>query len=327
MLENSGPGVWITDFGLVRTSSGSELTRSNTFLGTPEFASPEQSEGRDSDQRSDLFSFGSVLYLMATGRLPFEGENFAAVVYQIVHQDPPKATELNPEIPVWLGALIDRLLIKDPDLRCGSAEEVAACIRSASAPEASSRKLKWPAVITAAACLLALVIVLASLPSGSGSDDPAPITTSYAFKVVGGSDTSSFDSLAAAVERAQSGDVIEIASSKPIAVPELVEIPAGKFLTLRPAAGHTPTLISKQSNGFISTQSPLILEGLTFEQPIVRRHIEEDGVSAFAWRPAVCLELSDASSGDAFEDGDRPRRREFSLRRARRPGRVSNGQL
>ncbi|MEM0896132.1 MAG: serine/threonine-protein kinase, partial [Verrucomicrobiota bacterium] len=73
LLEGEGPGVWITDFGLVRGRSEMTLTRTNMFLGTPEFAAPEQCAGQLVDERSDLFSFGAVLYYLATSRRPFQG--------------------------------------------------------------------------------------------------------------------------------------------------------------------------------------------------------------------------------------------------------------
>ena len=86
---------------------------------------PEQAREGSVDQRADLFSLGSVMYAMATGRPPFLGESSTAVLFQLVNDAPPPIRALNPALPDWLGVLIARLHAKDPAQRYQSATEVA----------------------------------------------------------------------------------------------------------------------------------------------------------------------------------------------------------
>src|SRR5262249_37591851 len=93
--------------------------------GTPMFMSPEQADGLPVDFRSDLFSLGSVLYAMCTGRPPFRAPSSMAVLKRVCEETPRPIREINPELPPWLGELVARLHAKAPADRFASAREVA----------------------------------------------------------------------------------------------------------------------------------------------------------------------------------------------------------
>ncbi|HEX5103497.1 MAG TPA: serine/threonine-protein kinase, partial [Pirellulaceae bacterium] len=125
LLENGVERVRITDFGLARAVDDVGMTRTGEVAGTPQFMSPEQAQGLPMDCRSDLFSLGSVLYAMCTGRPPFRAETAFATARRVCEDTPRPIREINPEIPDWLVAIIDRLLAKKPDERYQTAAEIA----------------------------------------------------------------------------------------------------------------------------------------------------------------------------------------------------------
>jgi serine/threonine protein kinase len=117
--------VLLTDFGLARTIDEASLTCSGVIAGTPQYMAPEQARGEMVDFRSDLFSLGSVLYALCTGHSPFRAETTMGVLHRICKESPRPIQELNPEIPLWLSAIITRLHAKNPAKRYASAAEVA----------------------------------------------------------------------------------------------------------------------------------------------------------------------------------------------------------
>lgn len=124
----------ILDFGLAkqvlyRDGKSTSISLEGQLLGTPQAMSPEQAMGRKVDLRSDLFSFGSLLYEMVTGRAPFRAENPLEAITRVCTHHPPPVKEQRPALPRSLSELIARLLEKDPAHRPRSADEVALALR------------------------------------------------------------------------------------------------------------------------------------------------------------------------------------------------------
>ncbi len=124
LLEDGVERLTLTDFGLARAVDDASLTQHGAIAGTPQYMSPEQARGEAVDQASDLFSLGSVLYTLCTGRVPFRAESSHSVMRKIIDEAPTRIRELNPEIPDWLVGIIDRLMAKDKKNRFPSAKEL-----------------------------------------------------------------------------------------------------------------------------------------------------------------------------------------------------------
>ncbi len=182
LVENGVGRVIITDFGLARAESEVSMTQTGWFAGTPAFMSPEQASGHDIDHRSDLFSLGSVMYYMATGRYPFRAEQPMAILERIRAVDATPAQVVNSDISRALSRLIERLLVKNPADRIQSAAELQQILEQylahlqhptrvrqprIAAPRRS--RLPWRRVVTMAG------IILASASAGIGLMTLSPI--------------------------------------------------------------------------------------------------------------------------------------------------------
>jgi serine/threonine protein kinase/tetratricopeptide (TPR) repeat protein len=116
----------VVDFGLAKLATQARLTRAGTTLGTAMYMSPEQARGEETDERSDIWSLGVVLYEMAAGRPPFRGEHEQAIVYSILNQTPEPLDRVLPGAPKELERVLERALSKNPRERYQRMEEMAA---------------------------------------------------------------------------------------------------------------------------------------------------------------------------------------------------------
>jgi hypothetical protein len=125
LLEKGIERALLTDFGLARAADDASLTRTGFHPGTPQYMSPEQACGDSVDARSDLFSLGSVLYVMCTGRAPFRADSSLGILRKITDSEPVPIREINPAVPEWLEGLVEKLMAKRIEDRFQSAAEVA----------------------------------------------------------------------------------------------------------------------------------------------------------------------------------------------------------
>jgi eukaryotic-like serine/threonine-protein kinase len=121
--------VKVTDFGIARAGSAATMTEAGSILGTAHYLSPEQAQGQPVEAASDLYSLGVVMYEMATGKLPFDGDNPVGIAMQHVHERPVAPRTLNSEIPENLEGVILRALGKQPTERYLTAQAMLADLR------------------------------------------------------------------------------------------------------------------------------------------------------------------------------------------------------
>jgi len=158
-------GVKVLDFGLAKMISQAGLTETRALMGTPGYMAPEQVEGGEADARTDLFALGLVLYEMATGKLPFPGKSLGRMLVSGSAAVAPDLRIDRAEIPARLGALVAKLLQKDPAQRCQSAAEVVASL-SAQAEQLTAHPV--PAVGTLLRPPILVSAILAVLLSIAG---------------------------------------------------------------------------------------------------------------------------------------------------------------
>jgi eukaryotic-like serine/threonine-protein kinase len=127
----------VADFGIARAGETSDITATGSVMGTAQYISPEQAQGKPTTPRSDIYSIGVILYEALTGRVPFEGESAVAVALKQVSEAPRRPSAINPNVPPALDAVVMRALAKDPDARFKDADAFLKALDAAErAPDA-----------------------------------------------------------------------------------------------------------------------------------------------------------------------------------------------
>jgi serine/threonine-protein kinase len=197
----------LTDFGLAKMLEGNQrLTRTGAGVGTPEYMSPEQAQGKPTDGRADLYSLGVMLYEMLTGSLPFESESGIAVAMKHVTDPVKPPRDLRPDLPPAVEQVILTALEKDPDRRYSSAESMVAAFTRAAGPmltpdvivqplaaalpieeptpdgvtPKSSSSIRWRTVGAVAGALIALLLCVALASSVRPALSPVATATAAA---------------------------------------------------------------------------------------------------------------------------------------------------
>jgi serine/threonine-protein kinase len=145
LIDRSGR-IRVTDFGIAR-AGGSEITRTGSVMGTAQYLSPEQAQGREVTPASDIYSVGVMLFEMLTGRVPFDAESPVAIAMKQVSEAPPAPSSINPAVPPALDSVVLRALAKDPANRYHSAAEMIAALDAAEAnPQVAGHTERYDAL-------------------------------------------------------------------------------------------------------------------------------------------------------------------------------------
>ena len=332
--------VRLTDFGLARVAEDDSLTQSGMLAGTPGYIAPEVAQGHKADYRSDLFSFGCLLYVISTGQSPFPASTTIEFLQSVTQHEPIPVRQLNATLPTWLNDLITSLLQKNPKDRPKSAAAVKRILHRAyrqlrnpstkrplqepSLPAQgspvhpadprkgrwllSSTVGRWIAVSGIAVAILCTALAMRpdrTSPDRTSPDQPPPVVTSTApssqtavraqqesrqnspatipsasppeaaFLVTTNEKPKRFRTLERAVEKADDGSTIVIASPGPFETAGIA--PSQDELTITAAAGCVPVLrlvpdIDDDAPDLFAINTQLTLQGLEL-------HVDETNVT------------------------------------------------
>jgi hypothetical protein len=283
------------------------LTQSGVIAGTPAYMSPEQARGETLDHRADLFSLGSVLYALCTGHAPFRAASTMDLLRKVCEETPTPVRDVNPNVPEWLAAVIERLHAKDADERFASAQEVADVLDyelnrlaalPGAAPRPKHRRGLWAAVFLLLLLAGGSVLFLTGVwpvpgsnteregvtPEGGqqlvapGDKDPAtpaPNPGSPAFAVLArhGRPELRSKTLAGAIGQAHQGDTIEVRGNGPFTEGPIQV--GKKNLLIRAATGFAPIIqldpksTRSSLRALLTTDGSLVLEGLDLRRSFV----------------------------------------------------------
>lgn len=254
LMEDGLARVRITDFGLVHSVNRPAGSEERLIAGTPQFMSPEQAGGETITTATDLFSLGATLYILASGRPPFQASRITELLEQVRSGAPAPIEQLRPELPGAIRELIQRLMSRDAALR-PSAREVYEALIAMERPRSRSG-------LVGGALTVSVLLVFAAIGVVRfGSDRPTPVR--FRIEPAG----AVFDSLHECIAAAQPGDTIEISGTGSVEVASVrIE---GKPLRFRAAPGARPVLVGTNNlRPILESDSPLVLEGLTIEHRI-----------------------------------------------------------
>ena len=289
LIEQETGRAQLVDFGLARAADDASLTRTGFIAGTPEYMSPEQIAGSNVDHRTDLYSLGTVLFRMVTGKAPFAGEAMISVVHKIVHEESPRLKDDQPHVPAWLDEVVRKLMTKDSTARFQSADELLRALErcgrddtTGATPCQTSQKpfnrVDLPRWIGVGAISLVSLFFFAGWSTwpaprgGEGPDTqsrPRSSATARASCVVHqpAGDRLSCATLSAAIAAAKNGDIVELSDREThvwkagIALDE-------KQITIRARHGACPRIVvepGRSELASLTVEGALVLEGLRIE--------------------------------------------------------------
>jgi len=175
--------VKIADFGIAKIATSNQLTQTGLVMGTPNYMSPEQVQGKPVDGKADQFALAVVAYEMLTGEKPFTGEQLTTVLYKIVSEDPPPVEHLNPTLGFAVSMVLTRAMSKDPARRYGNCSEFVEALEAA-----LNSKKGWQALARGAGQNMPTEVVvggaLAARPPAYTEPEPAPPKTGTGWRAM-----------------------------------------------------------------------------------------------------------------------------------------------